>query len=609
MEADIFDLKRPTEKSSSMVASSSGNENDEDLRDGNMSEPTPPPTGSVAVAAEVTPNGVDTGAGKKEVEYVRGIRLFLIIFALLMGIFLVALDMSIIATAIPKISNEFRSLDEIGWYGSGFFLTLASFISFWAKAYQLLPIKWPFLTAYTIFSLGSLICGLSTVSQMLIAGRVIQGIGGAGMTQGCYTIVALIVPPRKVAVYMGIFGSAFAFSSVAGPLLGGAFTEKVSWRWCFYINVPIAGTAIAILALCFRTPAHSIPPPISIKRTLAMADFPGITALIGSMVALFLALEWGGVSRSWSSAPVLATLVVGSVLTCAVVVIEWFQGERALVPPRLIGKRNMAACCAYTFLFAAFSRVYNIPIYFQAIDGVSPTESGIRVLATILPVSLFTFVGAATVQRIGYYQIYLIIAGTLATIGSGLIYTFYIGTPAPMYIGYQVILGVGVGLAMQVPVIFAQTTAKQEDMAMAMSVALTLYFLGGAYGISVAQNIFANRLLQTLPDLAPDVSPRLILQAGAYSLERVANSPQELLGIRLAYLHGLKGAWIMSIVASGLSAFAGLAADWKPLKRVENSGGSPGGSGEASMEEGERGMESDGDNNAEKGTRSGETAS
>lgn len=265
---------------------------------------------------------------------------------------------SIISTAIPQITSDFDSMDEVGWYGSAFFLTLASFQSMWGKAYKLFSLRLVFVASILLFEAGSLVCALAPSSAALIVGRALQGAGGAGLTGGCYTIAAFAAPPSRLPVVVGLLGSTFSLASVVGPLLGGVLTQRASWRWCFYVNLPIGGVA-ALTMLLFRTPArarnhgheHGHAQRITGWRDILRAlDLPGLAVLLGSLVCFFLALAWGGVARAWGSGAVVALLVLWAVLTVVWVAVEWYQGDEALVSVRILGRRDIAACCAFIFL-------------------------------------------------------------------------------------------------------------------------------------------------------------------------------------------------------------------------------------------------------------------
>ncbi|KAL3290692.1 major facilitator superfamily transporter, partial [Colletotrichum asianum] len=209
---------------------------------------------------------------------------FAFIFAgLALSMFLVALDMSIVATAIPRITNDFHSLGDTGWYGSGFFITLATFQATWGKAYRFYNIKFVFILSVIIFGLGSLFCAVAINSRMLIAGRAIAGVGAAGITGGCYTIVALITKPASTPTYVGALGGIFSIASVAGPFLGGIFSERVSWRWCFYINLPICAAAIVVM-LAFYTDRMKKAEQPSFSQLGLEFDVPGLVLILGSLV-------------------------------------------------------------------------------------------------------------------------------------------------------------------------------------------------------------------------------------------------------------------------------------------------------------------------------------
>ncbi|KAH6649200.1 major facilitator superfamily protein, partial [Chaetomium tenue] len=249
-------------------------------------------------------------------EYPQGWRLWTVYVATLLTMFLVPLDMTIVATAIPKITQEFHSLDHVGWYGSAFFLTLAVCQSPWGKVYKYYPAKTAYAASVFVFELGSLICGVARNSEMLIAGRVITGWGGAGVTIGTYVIISHLAPPAKAPAFIGGIGAAFSIASVAGPLIGGALTGEVTWRWCFYINLPIGGAAALIFLALFLTPKGPLP-QATLKEKFLQLDILGTILAVASIVCYFLALEWGGVTKAWGEADVVGTLVGSALLAIA----------------------------------------------------------------------------------------------------------------------------------------------------------------------------------------------------------------------------------------------------------------------------------------------------
>lgn len=236
---------------------------------------------------------------------------------------------------------------------SAFFLTLATFVSAWGKAYKYFSLRAAYITAISIFEVGSLLCALSPNSLSLIAGRAIQGAGAAGLASGGYTITAFVVPLHAQPIVIGLMGSVFTVASIAGPLLGGVFTSAVSWRWCFYINLPIGGVTIFCLLLFFKTPLHAKSGyGTPIKKIIASFDLIGLVLLFSGTFCFFLAVQWGGVdaSKSWNSADEIGLLVGCILLFIVFLVNEWYQGDQALIVFRVLRVRSIGACSGFIFL-------------------------------------------------------------------------------------------------------------------------------------------------------------------------------------------------------------------------------------------------------------------
>lgn len=496
--------------------------------------------------------------------------LALIVLALLLAMFTNNLDTTIIATAIPRITDEFHALDQVGWYGSAFFLTTASFQSTWGKGYKYLALKPTFLVALFIFELGSLICGVAKSSTALIVGRAIAGVGASGASSGAFTIIAFTAPPRHRPAYMGVMGATYALAAFLGPLLGGIFTERLSWRWCFYINLPLGGVSAAIIFFTFTTPSAARPTPATWKEILLQMDVVGTFLIMASTVCYLLALQWGGSTKPWSDSTVIGTLIGFVLLAIAFVVNEIYMGSRSLLIPRLLAQRRIWTSCAFIFFISGgyFALVYYLPIYFQAVQNADPFESGIRNLPIIFGAAIFSILSGFLVSAFGVWVPLLAGGAAVGTVGCGLLYTFNVNTPSSQWIGYQALTGMSLGLTLQIPMMANQAAVGPEDISSISAITLFFQILGGAFFISAAQSAFANKLITSLATTAPNLDPRLVLSVGATDLRKVFSAAQ-IPGILAAYMDGLKVAYALVVALVGISFVFALMPRWERLQAEE----------------------------------------
>ncbi|OAA53910.1 Major facilitator superfamily domain, general substrate transporter [Niveomyces insectorum RCEF 264] len=530
--------------------------------------------------------------------YPSGTRLGLIMLALCLSVFLMALDNSIIATAIPKITDQFHSLGDVGWYGSAYLLTTAALQLLFGKFYTYFSIKWIYLGAIFVFEVGSLICGVAQNSVTLILGRAIAGLGSSGIFSGALIILAYSSPLEKRPMYSGLIGSMYGIASVAGPLLGGVFTDKVTWRWCFFINLPIGAITLVVIGIFFKDPhrrngelaspetaagdaladaaaaeaansatAADPAPPKTLWEKIRPFDPIGSILFMPAVICLLLALQWGGTTYAWKSGRIIALLVLFGVLIVAFLFVQYRQQDHATVPPRIMSKRSVWAAGWFSFAMGAafLSSVYYLPIWFQSVKGASAVSSGLMNLPMLISLVVMSVVSGTLVTVFGYYTPFMLAGTALAATGYGLITTFVPSTGHSRWIGYQIVAGAGVGLGMQQPLMAVQTVLAIKDVPTGTSVIVFLQTLGGALFVSISQNIFTNKLQTYVREFVPGLDPAVVLATGATSVQTTIPA-EDLPGVTLAYSDALTRTFVVSTALAAMTIIGSLAIEWKSVK-------------------------------------------
>ncbi|KPM34777.1 hypothetical protein AK830_g11797 [Neonectria ditissima] len=498
--------------------------------------------------------------------YPSGLRLALLMASAFICMFLVALDKLIIATAIPAITNEFHAADDIGWYGTAYMLTNCAFLLVFGKVYTFLNIKATFLTAVCLFEIGSAICGAAPNSIAFIIGRAIAGLGAGGVQSGVLVIIVYAVPLEKRPQYQGLFGAVYGIASLIGPLIGGAFTTNVTWRWCFYINLPLGGLVLVFVFFLLRIPDHSTD-TATVKDKLNQLNIEGLFALLPGVICLCLALQWGGFTYSWNDGRIIALLVVAFALLIAFVLNQVWKPEHATAPPRIFVQRSIASgfwvsCCvgAHQTLL-----IYFLPVWFQVIKGDSAVASGIHLLPMVLSLVVASILTGVLTTRIGYYTPFLISGICIASIGAGMITTFDVDTSVSQWIGYQILYGFGLGACFQAPNMAAQTVLPRNEVAIGASLMLFAQTLFGAIFVSIGQNVLDGQLAKRLSKISSTITPQQIEAGGVTDLLKTI--PGHRAAALEAYNSSLRVCFQVALIVTCLSILGGLAMEWRSVKK------------------------------------------
>ncbi|GKU11451.1 unnamed protein product, partial [Fusarium langsethiae] len=334
-----------------------------------------------------------------EIEYPEGIKLWLIMISITAVLILGSVDMNIVATAVPIITDHFHTVAHVGWYSSAFRLCVCAFQFIFGKAYKLFSVKRVFLFANAISVVGSTLSGSAGTSAMLVTGRAVSGLGAAGLLAGCFVIVVQSIPLRQRPLFLSIMGAAEGLATIAAPLLGGVL-QTLSWRWCFYINAPIGSIAFLASMLCLSDSEKPIEiARLTLREKVAQLDLISNALLLPALTSLFLAFSWAGTKYSWTSGGVIGSLATFAVLSITFILNQVPKGETAALPPRLMKHRSVIAGFVFMFCINSTGVVleYYLPTYYQLVRGYTPVKSGYMILPIIIAATIGSLIhGAGT---------------------------------------------------------------------------------------------------------------------------------------------------------------------------------------------------------------------
>lgn len=516
----------------------------------------------------------------REDQYLHGWPLILCFISLFLCLFLVALDQTIVSTILSTVGNKFHAYDRVGWLLSGFLLALSVFIQPFGTISIIIGRKWAMIFGIILFEAGSLLCALAPTMNTLIGGRVLAGIGAAGIQSLVFVITSEIVIINKRPIALAIISCCFAVSSVLGPLIGGAFTENVTWRWAFYINLPIGGVALVFFFLTFNPPRGTI----DVKKELLRYDYVGTVLLIAWCVLLLLALTWPGQGYTWGSAPVIACFVALGVL-CGVWAAWNFKFcKKPLLPGNIIlhsGVLTAVGSVAGTFSFFIVLMVF-LPIYFQVIRDRSALSAGLHLLPTIVAVVISSTFSAIIIQKLRHVKIFAVLSGILTPIGAGMLTLLDVDSSFAKQVGLLIIAGVGIGLMFQPATMAAQMSAPDIPGSIIIVTAFSSFYralfsalsatLGDSVYTASLNNVYKERIGGALSSILAELLKHGISAESLQASNTIIKSltPEAERFIKQILMKAIRNVFYMGIGFAFLGTVASVFVSNKKLPKPED---------------------------------------
>lgn len=502
-----------------------------------------------------------------------GARLWLILAVLCLSIYLLALELTMLSTVVPTLTDEFGTVADISWYEAAYVLPLCVLMPVVAKLYDQFRIKHVYLACMLFFELGLVICAVAESSRVFILGRALNGLGASGQFNGCIIVLSSVCDASIRPLATSLVMSMLPIGSMTGPIIAGVVTARIGWRWCFWILVPMGAGVIIIFAIV-KIAEQSEKPAFreGLQRLPRTLDPVGFLLFAGSVTMFLLALTWGGNKASWSSATIIG-LLCGALVTIFVFCAwTWRQGDKALMPTSSLTQRSVYVSCIVIFLQGGASQAtpFFLPLWFQAIKGDNPSQSAIHLLPSLATSVVAMLCYGALVSKLRYIPPWAIAGSLVAGVGSGLCTTLAPNTSVGKWVGFQIITSIGRGVALQAPITAVQEYVPIQHHAVSISILSLFLQLGIAVSVSSCQTIFNNRLPALLQRYAPGVDITMIVEAGATKARHFVE-PAQLPGFLYAYNKAVTSVFFFPMAACLVACLASCALEWKPVKAQDKS--------------------------------------
>ena len=504
---------------------------------------------------------------------VRSHREILIVFSgLMLGMLLAAIDQTIVSTALPTIVGELGGLDHLSWVVTAYLLTSTASTPLYGKLGDLYGRKKLFQLAIVVFLLGSILAGLSQNMLQLIVFRAVQGLGAGGLMSLAMAIIGDLVSPRERGRYTGYMGGVFALSSVGGPLVGGFFVDHLSWRWVFYINVPIGAVALFVVAAVLHLPVH---------RQEHQIDFLGAALLVGTVTSTLLVTVWGGNEYAWTSPTIVALGAIAVVLFLAFLFQER-RAEEPILPLRLFRSSIFVVTTVVAFLIgmAMFGALVLMPLYLQVVRAASPTQSGLQLSPLMFGMITMSVISGRLISRSGRYKAFPIVGTAMMAVGLYLLSRLDVSTPRWTASAFMVIVGLGLGLSMQVLTLAAQNASDHRDLGVVTSANTFFRSMGGALGVAIFGSVFSSRLVAHLSSRLPDLASQFSGGKFSGSPDRIRSLPPQIREpVLAAFADALQDVFLIAAPIGMMAFVMVLFLKEVPLREHAHVGGLPDESG------------------------------